>query len=222
MKTVGQGLLISIAFVTGCVNISTLQTAKALDPGKQRVLVGGGFYTSPQLNADTSKATNTDTTLALPYMELGYRRGIVDKLEVGAKVTIPGTVGVDGKYQLVSAGGFAIAAGLGVSYLDITSGSGSDEAKTRLIDAIVPAYVSYDIASAFSLYASPKYVLRFASSSNKQSDGSTMDVSGVDHLVGGSLGTKLGNGFGLFLEASYLKDIKSSFDSFQVSGSVFF
>ena len=104
MHTVKHGLLISIAFVAGCVNISTLQTAKALDPGKQRVLVGGGFYSSPSVNADVSSQTGTDTTLALPYMELGYRRGIVDNFEVGAKVTIPGTVGIDGKYQLVKAG----------------------------------------------------------------------------------------------------------------------
>jgi hypothetical protein len=36
-------LVTSAVAFTGCVNSSTLQTAKALDPGKQRILVGGGF-----------------------------------------------------------------------------------------------------------------------------------------------------------------------------------
>src|SRR3954463_5838850 len=55
------------ALTAGCVNSSTLQTAKALDPGQQRILVGGGFYASPSVNANASESTNSDVSLALPY-----------------------------------------------------------------------------------------------------------------------------------------------------------
>jgi hypothetical protein len=197
--------------------MSTLQTAKALDPGKQRILVGGGYYASPDVNADASDAAGTEVSLALPYMEVGYRRGIVDKVEVGAKVTIPGTVGIDGKYQFVNMGKFAVAAGVGVAYLSIESGEGDTKAKTKLIDTIVPLYVSYDLAKPFAIYASPKYVARYASSS----DGMTSS-SGLGHLVGATAGMRLGTRLGLFLESSYLKDVTSDFDSFQVNGSIFF
>jgi hypothetical protein len=47
-------------------------------------------------------------------------------------------------------------------------------------------------------------------------------ASGMNHLVGGTLGTKIGDGMGLFMEASYLKSVSSDFDSFQVNGSIFF
>src|SRR5258705_3430161 len=143
-------------------------------------------------------------------MEIGSRRGIVDKLELGAKVTIPGTAGLDAKYQLVNAGKFAIAAGLGGGYLKIESGSEGMKTSTRIIDAIVPAYISYDVAKPFAIYASPKYVMRFANSTDDQG----MSTSSVSHLVGATLGTRIGNGFGLFLETSYMKDLVSSFDSF--------
>lgn len=218
MKTAGAGLLISMALTTGCINMSTLQTAKALDPGKQRVLVGGGYYASPSVDADASESTGSDVSLALPYMEIGYRRGIVDKLELGAKVTIPGTAGLDAKYQLVNAGKFAVAAGLGAGYLKLESGDEGMKTSTKLIDAIVPAYISYDVAKPFAVYASPKYVMRYAQSTD--SDG--MTSSGLSHLVGATVGTRIGNGIGLFLETSYMKDLKSSFDSFQVNGSLFF
>ncbi|MGE3767219.1 MAG: hypothetical protein AB7L94_33510 [Kofleriaceae bacterium] len=199
------------------MNMSTLQTAKALDPGKQRILVGGGYYASPSVDADASEATGDDVSLALPYMEIGYRRGLMKNFELGAKATIPGTVGLDGKYQLVSAGKFAVAAGLGTSYLKIESGSDADKVSTMLVDVIVPAYVSYDVAEPFSVYASPKYVLRYASSTDM------MDTtSGTSHLVGATVGTRIGSRLGLFLESSYLKDMTSDFDSFQVNGSIFF
>lgn len=215
--------LLALVFTAACVNMSTLQTAKALEPGKQRVLVGGGYYASPSVNADVSSSTSTSSSsssvsLALPYMEIGYRRGIVENLELGAKVTIPGTVGLDGKYQLVRAGNFAVAAGLGGAYLKLDSGDDQMKTSTQLIDAIVPVYVSYDIAKPFSIYASPKYVARFAQSTDTNGAMS----SGMENLVGATAGVKLGNTFGLFLETSYLKDLSSTFDSFQVNGSLFF
>jgi hypothetical protein len=182
------------------------------------VLVGGGFYASPSVDADASEASGSDVSLALPYAELGYRRGIVDKLELGAKLTIPGTVGLDGKYQLLDAGKFALAAGIGGGYLKISSGSEGMETSTQIIDAIAPVYASYDVAKAFAVYTSPKYVFRYAQSTDPMGETAT----GTSHLVGGTGGIKVGNGFGLFLEASYLKDVTSSFDSFQVNGSIFF
>lgn len=218
MKIAAAGLLAFSALTTACVNSSTLQTAKALDPGRGRVLVGGGFYTSPDINADASEASSTDVTLALPYMELGYRRGLIDNLELGAKVTVPGTAGIDGKYQFLDAGKFALATGVGVGYLKLTSGSEGMESKSTIVDTTVPVYASYDVAKAFALYTAPKYVLRYASST----DSAGMSSSGLDHLVGATVGTRLGNRWGLFLESSYLQSVTSEFGAFQVNGSIFF
>ena len=218
MKIAAAGILAFSALTTACVNSSTLQTAKALSPGHQRVLVGGGFYSSPDINADASEASDSDVTLAMPYMELGYRRGIVDKVEVGAKVTVPGTAGIDGKYQFLDAGKLALAAGVGVGYLKLTSGSEGMETTSSIIDATVPVYASYDVAKAFAVYTAPKYVLRYASSTDEMGESS----SGVNHLVGATVGTRIGNRWGLFVETSYLKSVSSDFDAFQVNGSIFF
>ena len=218
MKSAATGIVIFSALTTACVNSSTLQTAKALDPGSQRVLIGGGFYSSPSIDADASEASGSDVSLAMPYMELGYRRGIVDKVELGAKVTVPGTAGIDGKYELLNNGKLALAAGLGGGYLKLSSGSEGMETSTTLIDTIVPVYASYDLAKAFAVYTSPKYVLRYAKSVDEMGESS----SGLNHLVGATVGARVGNRFGLFLETSYLKSVSSDFDAFQVNGSIFF
>jgi hypothetical protein len=198
--------------------MSTLQTAQTLEPGRQRFLVGGGYYQSASVNQSASASTGSDTRLALPYAEIGYRRGIVENLEIGAKATIPGTTGIDGKYRFLHLNKFAVAAGLGVSYLKIDTGSGMDKASNQLIDAQVPLYVSYDIARPLAVYLSPKYVARFGSST----DMNNVTTSGVMHLVGGTVGTRIGTRIGFFLEASYLRDVSSAFDTVQVNGSMFF
>jgi hypothetical protein len=203
------------------VNSSALQTAKALDPGRQRILVGGGYYASPDLNEDASTATGSETSLALPYMELGYRRGLVDKLEAGVKYTIPGTAAIDGKYQFLDAGDFALAAGASVGYFKLSSEAGDSKSSSTVIDTIVPLYASYDLAKAFAVYTSPKYVMRYAR--NESSDAMMSESSsGLSHLVGATVGTRLGNRWGLFLETTYLKSVTNDFDAFQVNGSIFF
>jgi hypothetical protein len=218
MKIAAAGLLACSALTTACVNSSTLQTAKALDPGRQRILVGGGFYSSPDINADASEASGSDVTLAMPYMELGYRRGIIDKVELGAKVTVPGTAGIDAKYQFLDAGKFALATGIGGGYLKLSSGEEGMETSSTIFDTTVPVYASYDVAKAFAVYTAPKYVMRYTKSVDEM--GAT--ESGLDHLVGATIGTRVGNGWGLFLETSYLQSVSSDFGAFQVNGSVFF
>ena len=131
---------------------------------------------------------------------------------------MPGTAGNDGKYELVNDGKFAVAAGLGGAYLKLTSGDEGMETSTTLIDTIVPMYVSYDLAKAFAVYTSPKYVLRYAKSVDDMGE----EASGLNHLVGATAGFRVGNRFGLFLETSYLKSVSSDFDAFQVNGSIFF
>jgi hypothetical protein len=91
------------------------------------------------------------------------------------------------------------------------------QSKSQLVDVMVPVYASYDVAKPFSIYVSPKYVARFTQSTDQG-----MTSSHIGQLVGGSGGVKLGDGMGLFLEASYLKDVTSSFHAIQVSGALFF
>ncbi|MFU8804962.1 MAG: hypothetical protein ACNA8W_14210 [Bradymonadaceae bacterium] len=210
------GLVALVALTgTGCMNMSTLQTARALEAGESRILVGGGYFTSPEVNDAAEDVSGTDVTLSFPYLEAGYRRGIIPNLEAGAKLTIPGSIGLDAKYQFVDAGGFALATGGGLSYLSLTSGTGENEVSSTVIDLIVPVYASYDVGEYLSLYSAPKYILRMGSSTN--SDGMSMG-----HLAGGSGGIRLGNRAGVFLEGTYMMDLTSDYSLFQGTGAVFF
>lgn len=200
--------LVFIMGTTGCFNMSSLQTAKTLEKGKGRVLIGGGYYTSPEVN-DALDTLGADD-LKMPYMEVGYRRGFTDAFEAGVKLTLIGTIAVDGKYQLLDNNGLAFAVGLSGGYADIESGTGSS--KTKIYEAMVPLYASYDIGDYLALYLSPKYMFRIYGG----------DGSGSGSLAGVTGGVKLGKNLGLFIESTYMQALGEDFSAIQVNGSLYF
>ena len=151
-----------------------------------------------------------------PYAEIGYRRGLLDGLDVGAHATLLGTGGVDGKWQFIDDGPLAIATGLGIGYLEIeansTSGGEASKAKSTLIDAVLPLYVSYDVGSHLAVYSAPKYLLRavVAESGTKTS-----------HNVGATIGVKLGDAFGLLAESTFMRNLSDSYNMLQFNAAIF-
>jgi hypothetical protein len=201
-----------ILLAQGCVNISTLQTAQTLEQGELRSTIGGGLYASPDVDEAVGELVDEDVAILLPAIEFGVRYGVIEDLDLGLKLTIPGTIALDGKYRLLNKEGFAVAAGLSLGYLQVSSGSGANEVTSTLLDVMVPVYASYDVGKYFSVYVSPKYLLRagFAEGS-----------SNLFHFAGGTGGIKLGESFGLFLESSYMVGI-NSLDLRQFNGALFF
>jgi hypothetical protein len=202
--------------VTGCVNVSTLQTARTLPPGDQQVAVGGGMATFPELTNQGEVAALFDT---MYFGEVDWRIGLYDFLDAGVHVTFPGTSGGDVKYQFLDEGGLAMATGLSLGAIQISSTTSSEDTtngatdesgtsvttetsdpKLTIIDVILPLYVSFHVDEALALYASPKYLLRAFIG----------DSTAVAHYAGGTLGVQLGDSVGLMAEASYLKGLSDS------------
>ena len=158
-----------MVFGIGCANLSSLQTARTLDPGTSRFTIGGGYYTSPELNEAASDAGVAED-LKLPYGELAYRRGVIDNLDIGAKLTLIGTMAVDGKYKLLDTGSLALATGLSLGYFSLTV----NDTTVSTIDVIVPVFASFHLGDFAAVYASPKYLLRKFGG----------DATGMSHMVG--------------------------------------
>lgn len=211
------------SFLSGCANISTLQTARTVQG--TRFIVGGGYFQSPRLDSTASRVTTgTAKNLKLPYLELGTRTGIASNLDLGIRATLPGTLSVDGKYELYATRQFAAAAGIGCGYLwlpvnfpsDFISGQAlviNKEKSMHIVDLMLPLYASFDFSQKFGVYVSPKYFLRTI-------------LGGAEenlHLAGASLGIRLGWRSGAFLEGSYMVDLRSqSYEAYQLTLAIFF
>lgn len=195
-----------------CVGLSTFQTADTLREGESRTYYGGGYYTSPSLNKIIEEISTAED-IKVPFLEVGYRRGIREKLDVGAKLAIIGSAVIDAKYHLIDETNYDISMGAGLGYFSMSSGSGDDEVKTTAIDLIIPVYASYQLSNWIHPYVSPKIIIR-----NVKSD----DGSKTSPMGGATLGIMLGENTRFALEGSYLKDFNSNFDMVQCGAVVSF
>jgi len=209
--------LLLLLLLSGCASVSTLQTARALPKNTGRFLVGFGYSESPPLDEQTGK-TGAKPKVHYPCVELGARLGVMENFEAGGKLTLPGYLSVDGKYQFWSMGGLAMAGGLGLGYMGLdgtmrNSNSTDTALGASFLDVLVPAYVSYDFNDWLSLYFSPKYLFRVVSTS----------TNGTAHMGGTTAGLKIGDQGGFFLEGSYLKSLTATaYEQWQVNVAFFF
>ena len=199
---------------TGCINMSTLQTARTLPVNETELVAGGGYYLSPTLlETESSDANNELELVGLPYVEIGARIGMLDYLDLGLKVTIPGTISLDVKLQVVDLEGLAVAMGAGIGYLHYETTVDDTKFTNEIIDLMVPIYISYHFNEAFAIYGSPKYVMRI---------NITGDTDAAQ-LVGAGGGLRIGESAGVYLEATYMVDLADpDFTMIQLSGASFF
>ena len=224
--------LATLFLSSGCVSTSALQTGRTLDKGNTRMHFVGGVYYSPSFDEAVEDAIEEDeVTLSAPYLEFALRHGVTENFELGGKVTLPGGLTLDGKYQLHDADDIAVSAGLGLGYFSFKEPSSNEESDPEcvsdcdgenpvyetyvdtnepftIIDVIVPIYASYHVSEEFALYTSPKYILRSVND----------DYS--NHL-GITMGTRLGNDWGFFLEGTYMSALSEDFVTVQYAGSLF-
>lgn len=201
----------------GCVNVSTLQTARVLPPGDQMIIVGGGTSTFALPPEQVTPANGgLDTRF---FGEILGRMGLIDGLDVGVRLSLLGTGSIDAKYQLLDKGPLAAAAGLSLGGMQITTSFDvkdpttgavtTTETKSTMIDVMVPGYVSYDFMEPLTAYVSPKILVR--------------NVSSGTFLFGGVTGgVKVGDSVGLMLEATFFKGInEGANDSRQINAGFF-
>ncbi len=200
---IGFGLLLLLCH---CASVSTMQTAEVLPVGESSHAVGVGTYSSDDFVGGDD--------ISLPLIEYAYRRGMWDDIDVGLKLALIGSITADMKYNFLKSGDFAMATGLGLGYLNFESESMSVTQKVTIIDLILPLYVSYNVAKMTSLYTAAKYIFRAISSDFAN--------PGDGGLLSASLGVKIGDTSGLFLEGSLISGIDNDFTGTQLNGAYFF
>ncbi len=204
----GAGILGLLA--AGCSNFSTLQTARVLQPGKFRVHLGGGAFSSNQLSSvvSSSSSTASNQSLVFPYVEFSAGLGLGRRFDASAKYTAPGSISLAGKFQFIDTKSFAMAVGAQAGYLPIVVNSTT----ANLLDLGVPLYASVDFADWIGLYGSVRYQIRMQLGTNP----STTPF----FAFGG--GIRIGNAVGLLAEVTSVRQTNSTFRGVQFCGAFFF
>ncbi len=190
-------LLINSALVFGCTSMSTLQTARILSKGELRGVVGLSTTKS-----EIGKYSDTLKSNAI-VQEAGFRLGISNRFDVGLKVSMIGSISIDGKYQFLGTSNSKLAGsiGMGLAYSQISGDKllANNNPTMNMGNVIVPLYFSYH-PGLFSFYTSPRYVYNLTLYQRED-----YKQSGSSQWYGVSAGTRIGrpNKIGFFVECSY-------------------
>jgi len=192
-----------IAFsLQSCLSNKAFQTARTTPQGDKGFGVGVSLPSVDEYTLDDNHVALDTSSRGGFAAEIFGRYGLTDKLDVGFNLSIIGTGGVDAKYQFLgdSESVFAGSVGAGIGYLSVTTGEGSSETSSSLIDISIPAYFSCHLSNAFALYVSPRFILRKGS-----------DLSGNIGAIGGiRAGTER---VGVFAEYGYIRSGNKEFSN---------
>jgi hypothetical protein len=200
-----------LAAGSGCASVSTFHSGKTLPPGQVQIGTGVGWG----FNKIKTKILDYELSLPSGAWEFWARAGVWRFLEAGVKLAYP-------KYGMVEtrAGilkeerGWPISAALGIGYGVATVRdfrgiiSKSLGEKTRVYDLSTGLYLSRDMSSWMTLYASPRYVHR--KTRNTRAASAVPGASEIfdDDMAGTGVGVILSPGkiFRLMLEYNRLVD----------------
>jgi|GEM_PF-2035051 len=157
LNLIALPLLFSSLFA-GCSSIMMFQGAKTVPQGSLQTGAGfsGGAY--------ASRHTLGKFDLVTPSVagNAWLRYGIVDSLDAGFNVAVPGNMTADAKWNfLKESDGHIMTASTGFGY-GFSVGNSDEKASQvqRVTDYIFPLYLSRDAGKYVTFYAVPRYIYR--------------------------------------------------------------
>ncbi len=170
-----------IFFISSCASLTGFEEGRVLGEGNSELMVSGNFTRVPDLFDDEDLGGDSlSTAISFPNIEVSFKRGITDKLDVGLRASTNLNASTYLKYQLVgdNTSSFALSPGfeagtvLGLAY-----------------NVGVPVYVTYYPAEAVAVNLTPRFMYQFITGA---------ETSGASYL-GGNFGLMFGkkNKFGI-------------------------
>lgn len=189
---------------SACVTTSTLHPAKTIGAGT------GEFVLAPG-------AQNLAGLITLPDLELYYRRGLTDYLDLGVKV-FPFAAGIDVNVKLVDIGKFVLSVDPTITGEYFSASNNGNSSSFFIGQFMLPVLMDVVRAGPFVLTLGPKIGYLYTAASETAAAGGnsqTQAVSNSGMMYGSSIATRfqIGQTFAITPEFSllYIKGITDPF-----------
>lgn len=147
-------------FLSNCASISGFQDGRSLGQGTGEFNASLNVASTPKFN-DLNDDDLPDSlrvnvpTFYFPNLELGFRYGVHEKIDIGLRLNTNLNLGLNVKAQLVGDHESPFALGLGAEIA-------SFGALLPLWNVQVPLYLSVHPQENLSIYATPRFIYQFA------------------------------------------------------------
>lgn len=181
--------LFALFTLTACPSLSTMQTPRTVPTGQLRVAVA----------AEAVSVPSSDDAFTAPQVELGFRYGLSDSWDIGAKLYFIGAE-FGAKYQFLR-GPLDAALAPAVSFIAFSGGSGTT---AQVFYLHVPLLFGLNLSDRVTLGFGPKFLYAFINAG-----GTNRTASGA--MLGGYLGLpiRLGRAFWIAPEINVYKPFDS-------------
>jgi hypothetical protein len=169
----------------GCASFSTMSTARTVPPDTTQTWVAPEFV---GMTIDTGSGYGNEA-ISVPQLEIGFRRGVTETAEVGAKLWLLGAA-LESKFQLVRSpseeAGIDVAIAPSIGWLGFNSGEGDG---FNVVTGYLSLPVGINVGGGSQLVLTPKAIYqRYIAKSGT-------DTGSVGILfIGGSAGFALNLG----------------------------
>ncbi len=174
-----------ILSLNSCVSLTGFEEGRSLGEGNSEFGVSLNYTSVPDLLDDDDDDIDTDIdNIGFPNIEMNYKYGITEKLDIGGKISTNLSATAYGKYQIVGdrtsqfalAPGFEVGTFAGVGYT-----------------VSVPVYASIHPTESVSININPRFMYQFAS---------TDSADGISYY-GGNFGLLFGKRHKFGLDFGY-------------------
>lgn len=172
--------------MSSCASLTGLEEGKTLGEGNSEMGVSLNFTSVPDLFDDEEIFDTTSVNATFPNIEVNYKYGITDKLDVGGKLSTNFNASAYAKYQVVGdeSSTFALSPGL-----EVGSVAG------LAYNVSVPIYASIYPTQNFAINLAPRFMYQFI----------TGDTSEGLTYLGGNVGLLFGSKHKFGLDFGYYK-----------------
>jgi len=148
-----HALVLLLLLLNSCSQLSSLQTAKTLEKNDAIIGAAAFGYGIQDENASGGELGSG----VVPHFEIFGRYGVVNKVDLGLKLSTSGNALLDGKFQFSgnTESKFAMAAGGGFEF------QGNPSSNEKFIYRVhLPIYLSFHPRQDLAIYTTPRYVFQ--------------------------------------------------------------
>lgn len=177
---------VGILFMSSCASLTGFEEGRTLDKDNSELIVSANFTRVPDLfdDDDFQELDSINTSISFPNIEVSFKRGITEKLDVGIRASSNLNLSAFVKYQVVGdqSTPFALSPGLEIGTI-----------LGAAFNIGIPIYTTYYPAENVAVNLTPRFM--YQSITGGQSSGAT--------YLGGNFGLLFGKKNKIGLDIGY-------------------
>lgn len=138
-----------------------MQSARPLKKYHWAFKSGFGFQSIKNIQTEDKDLDHALEGLQIPFLELGLRYGLSEKIELGVKYNTPFTGTMNSRYNLMNDDRFAVSTGLDFGYGQFSLKPNTESQTWKIYETKIGLFSTYEFSRTMGVHGSLGFLNRF-------------------------------------------------------------